>query len=275
MYYFNLLTISVYFSITVIIGICLLSGKYRYLINNVENIIKNIDCCNEISECGNTIMERFLFWIYLINSGYLYVRSCTDTKSSEFINLLFMNVGGIPIFFIAINPTFCRRYDKNDIILLLLYIITYTVSLHFSVLDTGFLKNIVFTYDHIKLWNAVTWIIVVTIGMLICFWLFIQFIHFYLKSYYVFSFYFFIFVCSTITLIFTTLIFTEINDNNIHMHHYFVGTFLIMYSASFHDNSDTYNEYFVRVTSTFVQSMLLGMIIDGITNYGIDALYAS
>lgn len=300
-YFFNnyhmidILAIVVYIVISVIIGCFLLSGFFGIIINNAELIIKekindNGEITNnsmdslsiyDIGKNQNTIVERFLYWIYLINSGYMYVHAYSNFENDKEeyenpANLIFLNLGGIFVFFTTINPSFCKRCFY-DFIFLFIYIIIYIFSLHFNILSSTRLNHIVLTYDNVKSWDFFSWCVVLFLTIYLSFFFFLKFFDFALKSVYIFKFYITLFILFFLTVLFVSILYIKIHQNTLHIHHYFFGLNLIIYTASFYHPSDDkkifLNPLIIHILTLVTQAILLGIIIDGISNFGVKTIY--
>jgi hypothetical protein len=312
---YDLIAVIIYIFITFIIGTILLSGYYNSILNKVDNLIKSTDYNIVINQNDsfnsdiqnielvaqtlsqtqnnlpntpntpiispntyNTTVERFLFWLYLINSGYFYIYAYLKNNDSNSIDsLVYMNICAIFMFFSTINPTYVKR-DKYDFMYFSVYIITYICSLHFSVLDRGELSNIVLTYDDAKNWDAINWIVVILIFSYLIFWLYFQFSSFYKKSKFIFNFYIMILISNLAIFIFASILFTKVNKKKLHIHHYFLGSLLLIFSASYYYPSDKHTilylkPYIMHIFAIITQAILLGVTIDGMANYGIDTVY--
>ena len=299
-----------YIVTTIVIGIILLSGYAKHAIcdviesvhipvdtDYVELNIQNTEEVNAdndslaITYTTNGTIERYLFWLYLINSGYYYVQEFTGSqhptdidlilmKSIAFVkNLLFMNIGGIFVFFTAINSNLQTRNNKIlDISLLILYTTLYTIALHFSMLSGTFLQNIVLTHNNVDTWQSSEWSTVVLLSGFLIFWLCVQFASFYSKSRRIFKFYSIIFVFSLVMFFAISCAIMGLYNKKMHIHHYFLFSVLLQYTASYYRTNDTaIHQYIppivVHICNILLQAIFLGICIDGVSNYGIVSIY--
>jgi hypothetical protein len=293
---YSIVPTIIYVIITFVIGYFLLSGFFC-IINEfmdkkseknddddsyiIDDDLKTINLC-DMYEKQNSMIERFLFWIYLINSGYTYVhanssREHDDIEYNNYINLLYLNLGGIFIFFTSINSVFYKR-KKNDTFFFCIYISTYIISLHFNMISSDKLNNIVLTYKHAKSWDFSIWVIVIFLFSYIFLWLSIKFYDFSLRSVFIFKFYSLLFFASIIIILLVSILYIKLHNNILHVHHYFVGCLLIVFSPSFYYPNNKTNMCFINpkmihISTIITQAILLGIIIDGVTNYGAKTIF--
>ena len=145
-------------------------------------------------------------------------------------------------------------------------------------LSSSNLNNIVLTSERAKTWNFIIWFVVIALIVYISLWLTFKFIDFALKSNYIFKIYSLLLVLSIMIVFIISILFVEVHHEKLHIHHYFVGCFLVVYSPSYYHPSDKKKLWFINslvihILTVITQAVLLGVIIDGVSNYGIKTIF--